>query len=180
MITTCYSSKLNAVVNNLEQHQAVSKSLVFASWRLTLDALAAMLDSKGIGYVQMDGRVNGVDRQKHLSRFQNEPQVRVLLISPETGSVGLTLTAATRVHIVEPQWNPAIEEQAIARAHRMGQTTTVTVVRYITQNSIEQKIVERQERKRWLARLSLDGEAAGDDADGRLEDLKFLLDIGAT
>lgn len=63
-------------------------SLVFAFWRLTLDALAAMLNSKGIDYVQIDGRVNGVDRQKHLSRFQDEPQVRVLLMTLETGSVG--------------------------------------------------------------------------------------------
>ncbi|KAH8880582.1 hypothetical protein GQ53DRAFT_848822 [Thozetella sp. PMI_491] len=178
VISSHYSSKLDAVVSNLEQHQAISKSIVFASWRLTLDALAVMLRSKGIAYVQVDGRVNGVDRQKHLDRFQNEPDARVLLMSFETGSVGLTLTAATRVHLVEPHWNPSVEEQAVARAHRMGQTKTVTVVRYIMRNSVEQKIVERQERKRRLARLSLDSNAGDDDTAGGLEDLKFVLDIG--
>ncbi|KAK0724560.1 P-loop containing nucleoside triphosphate hydrolase protein, partial [Lasiosphaeris hirsuta] len=113
-------------------------SLVFASWRQTLDSLAGRLYRKGIKYVQIDGRVTGIDRHKYLNRFQTDPEVNVLIMSLDIGSVGLTVTAATRVHIVEPQWSPSIEDQATARAHRMGQTKTATVVRYITKSSVEQ------------------------------------------
>ncbi|KAK0627417.1 SNF2 family N-terminal domain-containing protein [Immersiella caudata] len=173
------SSKLDAVMENLEQHRFGAKSIVFTSWRRTLDCLAARLSNKNMGHVQIDGRVNGVERHKRLGQFQEAPDVRVLLMSLEVGAVGLTLTAATRVHIVEPPWNPAIEDQAVARADRMGQTETVTVVRYITRNSIEQKIMERQDRKRGLAELSLDSHKAAEEVNARLQDLKFVLDFGA-
>ncbi|KAF3250688.1 hypothetical protein TWF192_005127 [Orbilia oligospora] len=89
-------------------------------------------------------------------------------------AVGLTLTNADKVHIIEPQWNPAIEEQAIARAYRMGQTKTVTVIRYITEKTVEQNIVALQARKSRLAKFSLSDTADG-DLGGALEDMKFVL-----
>ncbi|RYP79693.1 hypothetical protein DL769_002811 [Monosporascus sp. CRB-8-3] len=90
----------------------------------------------------------------------------------------LTLTVANRVHIVEPQWNPSVEEQAIARALRMGQTRTVTIFKYITVKTVEQNILTLQKKKSHLARFSLDG-GTDNNATGRLDDLKFVLDTGA-
>ncbi|RYP51600.1 hypothetical protein DL768_003107 [Monosporascus sp. mg162] len=89
----------------------------------------------------------------------------------------LTLTVANRVHIVEPQWNPSVEEQAIARALRMGQTRTVTIVKYITAKTVEQNILTLQKKKSQLAKFSLDG-GTDNNATGRLDDLKFVLDTG--
>ncbi|RYP37998.1 hypothetical protein DL767_002726 [Monosporascus sp. MG133] len=89
----------------------------------------------------------------------------------------LTLTVANRVHIVEPQWNPSVEEQAVARALRMGQTRTVTVVKYITVKTVEQNILTLQKKKSQLAKFSLDG-GTDNNAMGRLDDLKFVLDTG--
>ncbi|OCL09465.1 DNA repair protein rad5 [Glonium stellatum] len=99
-------------------------------------------------------------------------------MSVETGAVGLTLTVANHVHIVEPQWNPSVEEQAIARALRMGQTRTVTVIKYVTEKTVEQNILMLQKKKSRLAKFSLDG-GTDDNATGKLDDLKFVLDTGA-
>ncbi|KAF5588539.1 uncharacterized protein FSUBG_11459 [Fusarium subglutinans] len=133
------SSKMSAVVDNIKKScmDACSKSVVFSSWRDTLDILAAILGAEGIAFVQVDGRNPLVGRTELISKFCQDPMIRVLLISINTGAVGLTLTQANMVHIVEPQWNPAIEEQAIARVVRMGQTRPVNIFKYITAGSIE-------------------------------------------
>ncbi|RBA19767.1 hypothetical protein FPRO05_09067 [Fusarium proliferatum] len=133
------SSKMSAVMDNIKKScmDVGSKSVVFSSWRDTLDILAAILGAEGIAFVQVDGRNPLLGRTELLTKFCKDPMVRVLLISINTGAVGLTLTEANKVHIVEPQWNPAIEEQAIARVVRMGQKRPVTIFKYITAGSIE-------------------------------------------
>ncbi|KAF5583575.1 hypothetical protein FPCIR_8990 [Fusarium pseudocircinatum] len=133
------SSKMSAVVDNIKKScmDAGSKSVVFSSWRDTLDILAAILGAEGIAFVQVDGRNPLLGRTELLDKFCQDSMIRVLLISINTGAVGLTLTEANMVHIVEPQWNPAIEEQAIARVVRMGQKKPVTIFKYITTGSIE-------------------------------------------
>ncbi|CAI0652969.1 unnamed protein product [Colletotrichum noveboracense] len=100
-------------------------------------------------------------------------------MSIETGAVGLNLTAANYVHIVEPQWNPSIEEQAIARALRMGQTREVTVLRYVVQRSVEQNIMHLQKRKKSVAKFMFNL-GATEELDGKLEDLKFVLDLNSS
>ncbi|RYP14627.1 hypothetical protein DL765_006242 [Monosporascus sp. GIB2] len=137
-----------------------------------------MLRERRIPCLRIDGRVSFSDRSEILTRFRGDPSISVLLMSFETGAVGLTLTVANRVHIVEPQWNPSVEEQAIARALRMGQTRTVTIVKYITVNTVEQNIITLQKKKSQLAKFSLDG-GTDNNATGRLDDLKFVLDTGA-
>lgn len=171
-----YSSKLVAVTDNIQKSLNDSKSLVFTSWRSTLDILVNMLTDRGIPCLRIDGRVSFSDRLEILSKFRGDPNTPVLLMSIETGAVGLTLTVANRVHIVEPQWNPSVEEQAIARALRMGQTRNVTVIKYVTEKTVEQNIVMLQKKKSQLAKISLDG--MDDSATGRLDDLKFVLDTG--
>ncbi|KAJ3460417.1 hypothetical protein MRS44_011284 [Fusarium solani] len=149
--------------------------VVFTSWRMTLDMLANMLSSSGIGFVQVDGRNPVMDRTALFSKFCEAPEVRVLLISINTGAVGLTLTRANVVHVVEPQWNPAIEEQAIARVVRMGQTRPVTVFKYIMTESVEQGVVKLQQRKTRIIKLSMQDRDES-DADFTLDTFKFALD----
>ncbi|KAL6362689.1 hypothetical protein LRP88_03992 [Fusarium phalaenopsidis] len=155
--------------------EADSKSIVFTSWRTTLDMLASILSRNGIGFVQVGGRNPVMDRTALLSRFCEGPDIRVLLISINTGAVGLTLTRANMVHIVEPQWNPAIEEQAITRVVRMGQTRPVTVFKYIMAESVEQGVVKLQQRKTRIIKLSMQDRDES-DTDFTLDTFKFALD----
>ncbi|EXM19799.1 hypothetical protein FOTG_12242 [Fusarium oxysporum f. sp. vasinfectum 25433] len=171
------SSKMSAVINNIKSSclDPSSKSVVFSSWRDTLDILATMLGAEGIAFVQVDGRNPLVGRTELLSKFCHDSVIRVLLISINTGAVGLTLTQANMVHIVEPQWNPAIEEQAIARVVRMGQTSPVTIFKYITAGSIENTVVKLQEKKTRIIKLSMQ-DKDGVDSDANLDSFKFAID----
>ncbi|KAK4214474.1 SNF2 family N-terminal domain-containing protein [Rhypophila decipiens] len=151
------SSKAEAVLNRLNRIEDGSKSLVFSYWTATLDLLEHHLKAQGTSYSMIDGNVPYAARLRILEDFRHN-EVPVLLMTVETGAFGLNLTAANYVHIVEPQWNPTVEEQAIARAVRMGQTRTVTVVRYMVKDSIEEQyIFQLQRRKRNLAKFTLEG-----------------------
>ncbi|CVK96146.1 related to promoter binding protein RUSH-1alpha [Fusarium proliferatum] len=171
------SSKMSAVVENIKKSclEAGSKSVVFSSWRDTLDILAAILGAEGIAFVQVDGRNPLLGRTDLLNKFCQDPMIRVLLISINTGAVGLTLTEANMVHIVEPQWNPAIEEQAIARVVRMGQKRPVTIFKYITAGSIENTVVKLQEKKTRIIKLSMQ-DKDGAESDTNLDSFKFAID----
>ncbi|KAI0854499.1 SNF2 family N-terminal domain-containing protein [Xylaria cubensis] len=175
---TGFSSKLNAVVGNIQRSPTTSKHIVFTSWRLTLDILQHLLCQQGIPCLRIDGQTTFPDRQSILTLFREDPTQNVLLLSIVTGAVGLTLTVADRVHVVEPQWNPMVEEQAIGRALRIGQNRCVKIFKYITKSTVEQNIVSRQKRKNHLASISLDSHS--DHADERLEDLMFILQRGAS
>ncbi|KAM0441848.1 hypothetical protein ACHAQK_004786 [Fusarium lateritium] len=171
------SSKMAAVIDNIKGSciDGISKSVVFSSWRDTLDILAKFLSADGIEFVQVDGRNPLAGRTELLSRFRRDASVRVLLISISTGAVGLTLTEANMVHIVEPQWNPTIEDQAIARLVRMEQTRPVTVFKYITAGSVEHTVVKLQERKTRMIKLSMQ-DKDDDDADTNLDNFRFVVD----
>ncbi|KAF3316751.1 hypothetical protein TWF173_001414 [Orbilia oligospora] len=170
-----YSSKLSAVISNIEESSCSgSKSLAFTKWRSTLEILGEMFSNVGIKFLRIDGGTNAINRSSIVKRFQEDVSISVLIMTIDSCAVGLTLTNADKVHMIEPQWNPAIEEQAIARAYRMGQTKTVTVIRYITEKTVEQNIVALQARKSRLAKFSLSDTADG-DLGGALEDMKFVL-----
>lgn len=96
------------------------------------------LDSAKIRYVRIDGTVNAPARQRTLDQFQRMEDIKVILMTISCGGVGLDVTAASRVHLLEPQWNPAVEDQALARVHRMGQRKPVVTIRYIMRDSIEE------------------------------------------
>ncbi|KAL9064865.1 MAG: hypothetical protein Q9161_008607 [Pseudevernia consocians] len=115
-----------------------SPSLVFSCWKTTLDILERMLREAGITYVRIDGAIATSERNRIIKQFQEDEDTNLLLMTTGTGAVGLNLTAATRVHLVEPQWNPAVEAQAIGRAVRLGQTRKVTVIRYVMEKTIEE------------------------------------------
>ncbi|KAI0599782.1 SNF2 family N-terminal domain-containing protein [Biscogniauxia sp. FL1348] len=173
-----FSTKLSAVVQNVASSGSESKSIVFSYWTSTLDLLSQLFEQAKIPYHQIDGRVGYAERSTRLKAFREDPRVLVLLMSIETGAVGLNLTVASRVHIVEPQWNPSVEEQAIARALRMGQTREVTIIRYMMLNTVEQNIIALQQKKKRLAKFTFDA-GTEETISGTLEDLKSVLDIGS-
>ena len=103
-------------------------------------------------YEYFDGSSTVAERERAIQRFQNEDSCRVFLISLKAGGVGLNLTAADYVYIVDPWWNPAVEQQAIDRTHRIGQTKNIFAYRMICTDTVEDKILKLQERKRNLAK----------------------------
>jgi hypothetical protein len=136
------------------------KALVFSQFTGFLALLAERLDSCGISYQHLDGSTPAPERTRRVQAFQRG-EGEVFLISLKAGGFGLNLTAADYVIIVDPWWNPAAEDQAMGRAHRIGQERPVTVYRLVTAGSIEERIVELHQDKRSLADGILEGQ---DDA----------------
>lgn len=144
------SGKMDEVLMMLENAMAEDhKILIFSQFVKHLDLLRTQLDNQGITYAYLDGSTR--DRQKEVETFQNEKDVKVFLISLKAGGVGLNLTAADYVFILDPWWNPAAEQQAIDRAHRIGQDKKVFIYKFITKNTLEEKILLLQNSKKKLA-----------------------------
>jgi SWI/SNF-related matrix-associated actin-dependent regulator of chromatin subfamily A3 len=145
------SSKLERMVEDLLSLQGKDKSIVFSVWRKTLDVAAQLCNDANIRYVRIDGTVPQALQHQALEEFTTKPEVSTLLMTLGTGALGLNLTAATRVHILEPQWNPAVEKQDIGRVVRIGLEKNATIIRYSVRNSVEQQIHTYQRRKMQLA-----------------------------
>lgn len=140
------SGKLKEVVRMTKS--VVSKGhkvLIFSQFVKHLEIIRRVLDEKEIDYAYLDG--NTKNRQEQVERFQNEKGLQVFLISLKAGGVGLNLTAADYVFILDPWWNPAVEAQAVDRAHRIGQQNTVFTYKFITKDTVEEKILALQSRK---------------------------------
>ena len=133
------------------------KVIVFSQFVKFLHLLRDQLDIAGTPYCYLDGQSN--DRTAQVDRFQNEPARRVFLISLKAGGYGLNLTAADHVMLMDPWWNPAVEAQAIDRAHRLGQERVVTALRLVTRGTVEEKILKLQAQKRGLIEAALDESA---------------------
>jgi SNF2 family DNA or RNA helicase len=125
------------------------KILLFSQFVKYLSLFRAYFDQRQLPYAYLDGSTT--DRQKQVARFQDDASVKLFLISLKAGGVGLNLTAADYVFILDPWWNPAVEAQAIDRAHRIGQDKTVFTYKFITKNTVEEKIMALQQRKKQLA-----------------------------
>ncbi|QNN59237.1 DEAD/DEAH box helicase [Diaphorobacter ruginosibacter] len=137
--------------------------LVFSQFTSMLRLVAEMLDAHGLSYLMLTGRTSPDEREHVVARFQRADgdAPPILLASLKAGGTGLNLTAADTVIHLDPWWNPAVQEQATARAHRIGQTQPVFVYRLVVQGSIEERMLELQERKRVLAQGVLGSDAAG-------------------
>ncbi len=147
-----HSIKLDEIARELEENMGNHKALVFSQFLGMLALIKHKLEELNIPFVYFDGSTSAADREKAVQGFQNNEEIRVFLISLKAGGVGLNLTAADYVYIVDPWWNPAVEQQAIDRTHRIGQTNNIFAYRMICKDTIEDKIVQLQERKRSLAR----------------------------
>jgi superfamily II DNA or RNA helicase len=146
------SGKFDQVLLNLENLLAEKhKVLIFSSFVTHLKLFKAEFEKRGWGYCMLTGQTT--DREKVIEQFQNNEENRLFLISIKAGGVGLNLTSADYIFMLDPWWNPAVENQAISRAHRIGQNKKVFVYRFITEGSIEEKIQNLKERKTKLAEL---------------------------
>jgi SNF2 family DNA or RNA helicase len=125
------------------------KALVFSQFTSFLRYVKEGLDEKGIRYTYLDGRTR--KRSEKVKEFQEDPDCKVFVISLKAGGQGLNLTAADYVFVLDPWWNPAVESQAIDRAHRIGQTRPVMAYRLLCQDTVEERIQELQGRKKRLA-----------------------------
>jgi len=144
------SSKLETLIPQLREVTAEKhKSLVFSQFTSFLSILREKLDAEGIAYEYLDGKT--VDREACVRRFQEDPECPVFLISLKAGGLGLNLTAAEYVFLLDPWWNPAAEAQAIDRSHRIGQTRQVFAYRLIAKDTVEEKVLQLQNSKRELA-----------------------------
>jgi len=150
------SSKVTALVEALESAAADGhRALVFSQWTSLLDRVEPELRSRGIAFARLDGSTR--DRALVVATFQAEAGPPVMLVSLKAGGTGLNLTAADHVFLLDPWWNPAVEDQAADRAHRIGQTRPVTVYRLVARDTVEERILALQEKKRSLAVTALDG-----------------------
>lgn len=146
------SIKLDELIRELTENIGEHKALVFSQFLGMLSLIRTKLEEMNIPFVYFDGSTAAPDREKAVQEFQNNAETRVFLISLKAGGVGLNLTAADYVYIVDPWWNPAVEQQAIDRTHRIGQTNNIFAYRMICKDTIEDKILQLQERKRALAK----------------------------
>ncbi len=144
------SGKFEQVLEHLESVlQIGNKVLIFSQFVKQLTLFRNHFDSEGISYAYLDGAT--VDRGAVVDHFRKNEEVRVFLISLKAGGVGLNLTEADYVFVLDPWWNPAVEQQAIDRAHRIGQRRNVFIYKFISRGTVEEKIVALQERKTNLA-----------------------------
>jgi SNF2-related domain/Helicase conserved C-terminal domain len=167
------SAKLDVLMEQLaEIREEGHKALVFSQFTSLLAIVRRRLDQEKIHYEYLDGTTT--NRQAHVEAFQNDPDCRLFLISLKAGGLGLNLTAAEYVFLLDPWWNPAVEAQAVDRAHRIGQTRPVFAYRLIARDTVEEKVLQLQKTKRDLADAIL-SEDNSLIRDLNREDLELLL-----
>lgn len=143
-------TKFNDIISSIENIIAENhKVLIYSSFVKHLDIYARYFDNNNIKYEMLTGKVK--NREQVINKFKQDDKTNIFLITLKTGGVGLNLTEADYVFIIDPWWNPASENQAIARVHRIGQTENVFAYRFITKDSLEEKIIKLQQRKGELA-----------------------------
>jgi SNF2 family DNA or RNA helicase len=143
------SSKIEVLIEQIETKAPQHKILVFSQFVSMLDLIRKQLIARNISFEYLTGQTR--NRSDKVESFQNNDGIRVFLISMKAGGVGLNLTEADYVYLVDPWWNPAVENQAIDRSYRIGQKKNVVAVRLICPDTVEEKIMKIQESKRDLA-----------------------------
>ncbi|KAG8931874.1 hypothetical protein FRC03_004298 [Tulasnella sp. 419] len=141
--------------NGNDVDEGIVKTVVFSQWTSMLDKIEDALEAATIRYERLDGTMKRDDRTRAMEGLKTDPRCEVLLVSLRAGGVGLNLTAARRVYLMDPYWNPAVENQAVDRIHRLGQKNPVTTVKFVIEDSIETRLLEVQKRKTQLANMTL-------------------------
>jgi superfamily II DNA or RNA helicase len=154
-----HSIKLDELTREITENIGEHKVLIFSQFLGMLSLIREKMKEHQISYEYFDGSTSAPDRERAIQNFQNNDDCRVFLISLKAGGVGLNLTAADYVYIVDPWWNPAVEQQAIDRTHRIGQTKNIFAYRMICVDTIEDKIMQLQERKKTLAKELISDES---------------------
>ncbi|KAF5348032.1 hypothetical protein D9758_010054 [Tetrapyrgos nigripes] len=176
------SAKIRKILELLrhvdETSEGKDKTIIFSQFTSMLDLIQPFLKDKGIRFVRYDGSMNSVDREKSIEAIKKDDRVKVILISFKAGSTGLNLTACNNVILVDLWWNPALEDQAFDRAHRFGQLKDVNIYKLKIDATVEDRILELQDKKRELARAALSGDKIKNIRLG-LDDLMALFRPGA-
>lgn len=163
------SGKLKVAMNLLEENIASQgKTLLFSQFTSALKKIGSSLEDKGIEYFYLDGSTESKDRIRLVNEFNKSKQVKVFLISLKAGGTGLNLTSANLVIHFDPWWNPAVENQATDRAHRIGQKSVVEVIKLVAKGTIEEKIISLQEDKKELIDNVITGELKNSNALSKL------------
>ncbi|OPJ64449.1 DEAD/DEAH box helicase [Clostridium oryzae] len=173
------SGKLEVAMELIKEHTASGgKVLLFSQFTSVLDKIGERLNKEKLQFFHLDGRTKPKDRIERVKEFNNSNSVKVFLISLKAGGTGLNLTAANLVIHFDPWWNPAVEDQATDRAHRIGQTDIVEVIKLVAKGTIEEKIILLQEDKKELINNILTGELKNSSLLSSLsrEDLLQLFD----
>ena len=175
-----YSSKLERLEELLDQLFAEQnrKAVLFSEWTTMLNLIEPLLTQRGLEFTRLDGSVPQKQRQQLVQRFQSDPQCK-LFLTTNAGSLGLNLQAANTVINVDLPWNPAVLEQRIARAHRMGQKQPVQVFVLVTEDTLEDRLLHTLSAKHELALAALDVESEVDEVDlaSGMEELKRRLEV---
>lgn len=167
------SSKVSALLSELKNLQTMSsKSIVFSQWTAFLDLLQIPLSRSNIPFLRLDGTLNQQQREKVIKQFSEEDNIMVLLMSLKAGGVGINLTAASNAFVMDPWWNPAVEEQAVMRIHRIGQTKRVMIKRFIVKGTVEERMEAVQARKQRMISGALTDQEV---RTARIEELKMLF-----
>lgn len=166
--------KIEELVREVQENTGINKLLVFSQFTEMLQIISETFSSNGITHCYLDGSTSLDKRREQVNKFQEDNSIKAFLISLKAGGVGLNLTVADYVYLVDPWWNPAAEQQAIDRAHRIGQTRKVFAYKMICKDTVEEKILQLQERKKMLAD-DLIQEDAGFVKTLTREDIEFLF-----
>mmetsp|Transcript_29275 Transcript_29275/g.113519 ORF Transcript_29275/g.113519 Transcript_29275/m.113519 type:complete len:798 (+) Transcript_29275:949-3342(+) len=167
-------SRLLADLKSIRENSSRDKVVVFSQWTSMLDLLEVPLTKASIAFLRLDGAVPPQQRPIILKEFANSGDANVLLVSTKAGGVGLNLTMANHVIILDPWWNPAVEEQAIGRVHRIGQDKKVYVKRYVVKDSVEERLLDVQRMKQELVNGVVE-QTPAEAREARLEEIKLLF-----
>ncbi|MEX1240180.1 MAG: DEAD/DEAH box helicase [Cyclobacteriaceae bacterium] len=145
------SVKIEELIREVQENAGTHKLLVFSQFTQMLQRIREEFEKAGVTYCYLDGKTSLTQRKEQVTQFQEDETIKAFLISLKAGGVGLNLTVADYVYLVDPWWNPAAEQQAIDRAHRIGQKRKVFAYKMICKDTVEEKILKLQEKKQMLA-----------------------------
>ncbi|KAG7457137.1 hypothetical protein MATL_G00243360 [Megalops atlanticus] len=176
------SSKVDALMSNLlrlRQEDKSIKSLVVSQFTKFLSLLEIPLKEHGFSFTRLDGSMSQRSRTKALQAFQDSSQgsPSIMLLSLKAGGVGLNLTAASRVFLMDPAWNPAAEDQCVDRCHRLGQKKDVVITKFIVKNSVEENMVKIQRKKQKLVEKAFGGRNVQERKQARIEEIRALMEL---
>lgn len=142
-LACCRSTKLTFIADDLQKHADAEKSIVFCNFLGEMDILCALLVERGVRYKLLKGSMDTWERREAVQDFKDDEDVRAFVVQIQCAGCALNLQCASRVYFVRPQWNPAVEAQAIGRPHRSGQTRAVTVMRVLAKGTVDEAILRR-------------------------------------
>ncbi|ODM22578.1 hypothetical protein SI65_00167 [Aspergillus cristatus] len=176
-VSSAKIDKTMEILQAIEDRQEGEKTIIFSQFTSLLDLLEVPIARRGWNYRRYDGSMRPPDRNAAVLDFTDQPDCKIMLVSLKAGNSGLNLVAASQVIVFDPFWNPYIEEQAIDRAHRIGQQREVQVHRILVEKTVEDRILELQDKKRELIEGALDENASKNVSRLGTRELGYLFGV---